>query len=251
MNEIKIFENAQFGQIRTAGTSNDPLFCAIDIARALNYSNPAKAVIDHCKGVTILETPSNGGVQNTKFIDEGNMYRLILKSKAPQAEAFQDWVCEEVLPSIRKTGSYSVTNQQTTTLQDKLQAAAWAAEFLKMNNVSKLMMAKAIMEPLGLPTPDYVESKGVHLSAHELLKKHNAGISPKKFNEILIRLGYLTEMERDASNGKRKKFKLITNKGEEYGENMVSPYNANETQPHCYVDKFPELLAIVKDRINE
>lgn len=126
MNEIKIFENAQFGQIRTTGTSDKPLFCAIDIARALNYSNPAKAVIDHCKGVTILETPSNGGVQNTKFIDEGNMYRLVLKSKAPQAEAFQDWVCDVVLPSIRKTGSYSATNQQTTTLQDKLQVT-WAA----------------------------------------------------------------------------------------------------------------------------
>lgn len=118
-----------------------------------------------------------------------------------------------------------IASQTMSTLQEKLQAATWAADFLHLSDASKLMMVKSVLDPLGLPTPDYVESKGAHLSAHELLKKHNAGISPKKFNEILIRLGYLTEMERDASNGKRKKFKLITNKGEEYGENMVSPYN--------------------------
>ena len=61
VSEVQIFNNPQFGQIRTAGTADSPLFCAIDVARALGYSNPAKAVIDHCKGVTILETPTNGG----------------------------------------------------------------------------------------------------------------------------------------------------------------------------------------------
>ena len=108
MNDIKIFENEQFGKIRIAGTSDKPLFCLIDVARALEYSNPSKAVIDHCKGVTVLETPTNGGVQNIKFGTEGQVYRLVLKAKTQKAEDFQDWVTDEVLPSIRKTGQYNM-----------------------------------------------------------------------------------------------------------------------------------------------
>lgn len=108
MNDIKIFENEQFGKIRTAGTADNPLFCLADVAKALNYSNPAKAVIDHCKGVTILETPTNGGIQKVKYGNEGQVYRLILRAKTAKAEAFQDWVTDDVLPSIRKTGSYGV-----------------------------------------------------------------------------------------------------------------------------------------------
>lgn len=108
MSDIKIFENEQFGKIRTAGTADNPLFCLADVAKALNYSNPAKAVIDHCKGVTILETPTNGGIQKVKYGNEGQVYRLILRAKTEKAEAFQDWVTDDVLPSIRKTGSYGV-----------------------------------------------------------------------------------------------------------------------------------------------
>ena len=59
---LQVFNSPEFGAIRTAGTSDEPLFCLIDVAKALDYSNPAKAVIDHCKGVTILETPTNGGI---------------------------------------------------------------------------------------------------------------------------------------------------------------------------------------------
>lgn len=108
--DIQIFNNPQFGQIRTAGTAEEPLFCASDVARALGYANPAKAVIDHCKGVTVLETPTNGGLQPMKFIKEPEVYRLIFKSNAPNAEVFNSWLAEEVLPSIRKTGSYSIAN---------------------------------------------------------------------------------------------------------------------------------------------
>lgn len=101
-----VFSNPQFGQIRTAGTKDDPMFCAVDVARALGYANPAKAVIDHCKGVTILETPTKGGVQPIKFIKEPEVYRLIFKSTAPNAEQFNSWLAEEVLPSIRRNGAY-------------------------------------------------------------------------------------------------------------------------------------------------
>lgn len=90
MNEVLIFNNPEFGNIRTAGTSDKPLFCLTDVAKALKYSNPAKAVIDHCKGVTVLETPTNGGIQRMKYGDEGQMYRLILRANTEYSEKFQN-----------------------------------------------------------------------------------------------------------------------------------------------------------------
>ena len=111
MNKIQIFQNEQFGKVRITMNENDePLFCLADVAKALGYSNPAKAVIDHCKGVTILETPTQSGIQPIKYGKESEVYRLTMKSKLPNAEKFQDWVCDEVLPSIRKHGAY-MTNE--------------------------------------------------------------------------------------------------------------------------------------------
>lgn len=105
--DIQIFNNPEFGAIRTAGTSEEPLFCGVDIARALGYVRPADAITTHCKGVSILPTPTSGGVQNIKFIKESDMYRLIFKSNAPNAEKFNSWVAEDVLPTIRKHGAYA------------------------------------------------------------------------------------------------------------------------------------------------
>ena len=93
-------------KVRSALVGGKPMFCGIDIARILGYARPADAVSAHCKGGSILPTPSAGGTQQTKFIGEADVYRLILRSKAPKAEAFQDWLCEEVLPSLRAKGYY-------------------------------------------------------------------------------------------------------------------------------------------------
>lgn len=106
-NEIQPFE-FEGSQVRTAQDDNgNPLFCGTDVAQVLGYANPAKAVIDHCKGLPFwkpLETA--GGIQQVRFISEGDMYRLITSSKLPAAERFEQWVYDEVLPSIRKHGAY-------------------------------------------------------------------------------------------------------------------------------------------------
>ena len=115
MNEIKIFESEQFGKIRTVlSESGEPMFCLVDVAKALGYSRPADAVSQHCKGVCVLPTPTTGGVQQVKFGKEGEVYRLTMRSKLPDAEKFQDWVCDEVLPSIRKNGGYISTSESDT-----------------------------------------------------------------------------------------------------------------------------------------
>ncbi len=84
----------------------EPWFVAKDVADLLEYSNPHEAVRTHCKGVREILTPSAGGDQMTKVMPERDVYRLIMRSKMPAAEAFEEWVVGEVLPSIRKTGGY-------------------------------------------------------------------------------------------------------------------------------------------------
>ena len=110
MNEIQIFNNSEFGAVRTLETTNGKvLFCGADVAAALGYSNARDALSRHCKekGVVKCDTLTKGGMQLLAYIDEGNLYRLITHSKLPSAERFESWVFDEVLPAIRKTGSYN------------------------------------------------------------------------------------------------------------------------------------------------
>lgn len=112
MNNIQIFKSEHFGEVRVTEIDNKPMFAASDVAKALGYSRPADAVTAHCKGVAILPTPSTnqfGAVvmQDMKYITESDVYRLVMRSKLPQAEQFQDWLCDDVLPSIRKHGAYA------------------------------------------------------------------------------------------------------------------------------------------------
>lgn len=88
--------------------TGEPWFCAKDVCDVLGYANSRKSIADHCraKGVTNRDTLTDGGIQPLSFINEGNLYRLIIKSRKPEAERFESWVCDEVLPTIRKTGQY-------------------------------------------------------------------------------------------------------------------------------------------------
>lgn len=115
MNELQIFNNNQFGEMRTITENGNTLFCATDVARMLGYSNPHDAIARHCRGVVKREgvstTTNQHGVSTQQtnqmsFIPEGDVYRLITHSKLPTAEKFESWVFDEVLPSIRKTGAY-------------------------------------------------------------------------------------------------------------------------------------------------
>jgi prophage antirepressor-like protein len=106
MNELQIFHNEQFGQVRTIEENGKILFCGKDVAEALGYALPRKAISDHCKGVLKRNTPTNGGIQEMSFITESDLYRLIANSDMPSAQKFESWVFDEVLPTIRKTGGY-------------------------------------------------------------------------------------------------------------------------------------------------
>lgn len=110
--EIQKFNNNQFGNLEILIVDGIEYFPATDSAKMLGYANPQKAIRDHCKGVNEMVTPTKGGQQKKNYITEGNLYRLIINSKLPQAEKFEAWVFDEVLPQIRKTGSYGQVNPQ-------------------------------------------------------------------------------------------------------------------------------------------
>lgn len=121
MHDITIFKHEVFGEIRVAkNAQGNPLFCASDVAKSLGYKDPKQAVTTYCKSGELVYQPHANGIggTNVRFIKESDLYRLVMKSELPSAEKFQDWVCEEVLPSIRKHGTYMTDEVIQKTLTD-------------------------------------------------------------------------------------------------------------------------------------
>lgn len=165
MNELQIFNSEEFGNIRTTEINGQPYFVAVDVAKALGYSTPRDAISRHCKGVVKHDTPTSSGVQSISYINEGDIYRLIMKSKLPSAERFESWVMDEVLPTIRKTGGYHLPqtysealreladmaeqkeklmleNEQMKPKADFFDAVADSKTAISMNEVSKVLAIK-------------------------------------------------------------------------------------------------------------
>ena len=138
--ELQIFNNPEFGEVRTVNIDGEPWLVGKDVSVALGYANPQRAIRDHVddedKGVTEMVTP--GGTQKVPIINESGLYSLVLSSKLPTAKKFKRWVTSEVLPTIRKTGNYSVKQAE----QDKTREMR--AEAMLRNSISK--QAKMMME---------------------------------------------------------------------------------------------------------
>ena len=134
MNELRVFNNPEFGQVRMVEFDGKPFAVGNDVANALEYARPHEAVTAHCKGAVSYSLPTNGGVQAVKAIPEGDIYRLIVKAAdqsrnldiKAKAERFERWIFDEILPQIRKTGSYAV--KPPTHTEALLQAVQLLAE---------------------------------------------------------------------------------------------------------------------------
>lgn len=123
MNELKIFKNSEFGEIRTALVDNEPMFCLSDVCKALEISNAGnvKNRLSE-KGIRSVDTLTKGGTQALTYINESNLYKTIFQSRKESAEKFTEWVTSEVLPSIRKNGGY-IAGQESLS-DDELMAKA-------------------------------------------------------------------------------------------------------------------------------
>lgn len=143
-NEMQLFENAEFGKIRTLVLDGEPWFVGKDVAMALGYGEGkslANAVAKHVdkedKGVTELMTP--GGKQNMVIINESGLYALIFGSKLESAKRFKHWVTSEVLPAIRKTGTYNLTPQNHMELMFQDMKMEWKLVYAQINNLSDVV----------------------------------------------------------------------------------------------------------------
>lgn len=197
MNDLQIFKSDRFGEIRTVKESGAVLFCGKDIAIALGYSDPKKAIIQHCKedGVAIYPLiDSMGREQQAKFINEGNVYRLIAHSKLPAAEQFERWVFDEVLPSIRKNGAYmtDATLEQALTSPDFL---IQLATKLKEEKEKRIQLETQVEQD----KPKVLFAKAVE-TAHtsiligdlaKILKQNGIETGQKRLFEQLRQEGYL------------------------------------------------------------
>lgn len=187
MNELmtRVFENEEFGKVRTIVENGEVLFCGTDVARALGYSTPSKAVNTHCKGVAKMEAPTNGGVQKLLFITEGDVYRLIVHSRLDSAIRFEHWVFDEVLPTLRKTGMYAMLPQD---YPSALRALADSVE-------ERLRLEAKIEEDR--PKVEFAETvRGSYKCMRigdfsKFLQQRGVDIKPHQLFELLRRDGYL------------------------------------------------------------
>ena len=148
MNDLQLFNNPEFGAVRAVEVDGEPWFVGKDVAQALGYSNPRKALADHVdaedKGVTKCDTP--GGEQDITTINESGLYSLVLSSKLPGAKKFKRWVTAEVLPTIRKTGGYRLPKDYPSALRALADTAEklLAAETENEANRPKVLFADAV-----------------------------------------------------------------------------------------------------------
>lgn len=185
MNDIQIFNNETFGEIRTLSINGEPWFVAQDIAGALGYGNSRDAVFKHVdaddKGVAKCDTL--GGAQDMTVINESGMYSLILGSKLTNAKKFKHWVTSEVLPSIRKTGGYNLPQTYPEALRALADQAEKAEKLLIQNN--ELQLANQEMKPKA-EFFDAVAGSKKAMSMEEVAKILSyPGIGRNKLFEIL------------------------------------------------------------------
>lgn len=244
MNEIQIFDNAEFGEIRTIDENGKVLFCGADIAKALGYSNSRKALSDHCKekGVTKRDTLTKGGIQELTYIDEGNVYRLITHSKLPNAERFESWVFDEVLPKIRRTGSYKMPdatgNEKISDIEEKRVHTKIASKLLDVADMDGLpnkyknvliVMASEIM--LGKTISEYLQEV-------QKQKTYLAGDIAKIFGTTAYQIGCIAN--------------VFGMKNQEYGEwYYVKPADSEKIRAFKYNEKALEKFGLIFELIQK
>ena len=199
MNELQIFKNEEFGKIEILIENGKEYFPATEIAKILGYVNPRKAILDHCKkeGVTIRDGVLNTGlgeqIVSKKYIDEGNLYRLIIKSNLPKAEVFESWVFDEVLPIIRKKGMYMTDNVYETLINNPTKLGEMLIQYGKVRDENKdLKLQNKVQEqqiielqPKALYYDLILQCK-VLLATTTIAKDY--GMSAKSFNKLLHEL---------------------------------------------------------------
>ena len=186
-NQIRQFHSDEFGSLDILMIDDKPYFPATECAKVLGYAKPENAIVRHCKGSLKRGVLSNGGMQDKKFIPEGDLYRLIIRSKLPAAERFETWVFDEVLPTIRKHGAYATHD----TLDELLRSPKFAERLIE--RLEEEREKSGVLEGLATemaPKALYCDMvlQCANLVPVSLIAK-DYGMSAATFNTLLYDLG--------------------------------------------------------------
>ena len=238
--------------------NGEPGFVGKDVAERLGYADTVNAIKQHCKGVAIYHPlPTAGGLQDVRILTEPDVLRLIVSSNLPAAQEFERWVFEDVLPSIRRTGGYTMQPQKTSSAED-METMRVLADALRLEGSARLdVMSRAMatvaphMLPavpvyaIDAPTGSTAGSSETTASLTTLLKRNGHKVSAAACNVALKDLGILEAKTRPSTKGVAY-FWSLTDAGLRYGKNVSSPKNQRETQPHWYESRFGELAHLLR-----
>ena len=246
-NAIKVFSNPKFGNVRVIVKDGEPLFCGKDVTTSLGYKDSVNALKQHCRGVAIYHPieDSLGRKQEARFISEGDLYRLIAHSQLPDAERFESWVFDDVLPSIRKHGAYLTDSAAEALFNDpetfaKL-AVKWANE-RKARLAAEHTVARQ-QEKIEADAPkvlfaDSVSSSQTEILVGELakiLKQNGMDIGQNRLFKQLREDGYLVSR-------KGTDYNMPTQKSLELGLMRIKETTVTHADGHVTISKTPKVL---------
>ncbi|SLJ92771.1 MULTISPECIES: BRO-N domain-containing protein [unclassified Paenibacillus] len=235
----------------------DFIIAAKDVAVGLEYqgASATNEVLKFCKTEHVYLVKNSDMVNRhirkmnnagEKFISNLSLNRVLGQSGQPRAIPFQDFLYEEMLPSIQKTGRYErpgIAEPDLTHFKKEAHMLGVSAEILRLPESGRLKMLGDFNKQHGfnIPLPAYADEPDTK-SATVLLKEYGLQIGAKTFNELLIQQGLLEVKERPSRGSGVKYFKSLTEEGIEFGKNLISPNNPRETAPHYFPAKFEILL---------
>ena len=243
-NNLQVFNNPEFGQVRIIQEGEKTLFCASDIAKALGYTNVSKAINDHCRWVTKRYIPhpqSKSTTIEVNFIPEGDVYRLMAKSKLPGAGRFESWIFDEVLPEINRTGSYISPAK-----------SAHTSGYREKEATARLMNARSRQSKIWMQLADTTSIKELKEVAQVYAANTLAGKEILALPEVKEKTYTATEIADMLGTSKNMIGRIATKynlRTETYGKLFYdkSPYSAKEVETFRYyekaIDEFKKHLA--------
>lgn len=196
MNELTVFENSEFGSVRTVEIDGKPYFVGKDVAKVLGYSNPRDAISRHCKGVVKHDGFKEGG-QEVALLPEGDIYRLIIKPQLPTADKFERWVFDEVLPSIRKNGGY-IAGQDTLSDDELLEKAVLVAQrkIAERDRIIEQQRQKIEQDKPKTIFADAVSASDTSMLVRDvakMIRQNGVSLGEKRFYKWLRENGYICQ----------------------------------------------------------
>lgn len=232
-NEIVSFDNDEFGRVRTIDEDGKALFCAKDIAVALGYSDTNNAIKRHCRGVAKRHpiTDDLGRYQEARFITEPDVYRLITHSKLPNAQRFESWVFEEVLPSIRRTGGYVAAKPDESPEEIMARAVLVAQETIERQ---KKQLDE--MKPKAVFADAVATSKTSILIGDlaKILKQNGVDMGQRRLFEWMRQRGYLMRANGSSHN-------MPTQRSMERGWFEIKETSITHSDGHITVQRTPKV----------